>query len=250
MKKSRIIMLSVCVLLVVTSICYINMYNKQQKNIEELNICYELVKETIENGFDKERVSDNKAIFKKVLEKGFTEVTLKKSMFYNEHLSFSANNLWSCPENRMDLNIAHTRDLILAMYLSCVLYNEPENLTDELEWLKDGIWQIDPTPEFIHLIATVYNPNKKEIDALVNAILEFSRTLEHPLDEYHTRAFIYTFVNEYNENHKDDIYTLKNEENFIKEGIELSKKIDKDDFATIWVGYGKVIRLENTTRDS
>lgn len=243
MKKIRIVTSAVCVLFVVIVICCINVHNKQQRDIENLNVCYELIKTTIESGFDKELANENKAIFKEVLEKGISETVFEKSMFYNHKLSFSEEQLWSCPEDRLDLNIAHSRDLILAMYLSCVLSTEPENLSNELAWMKDGIWQIDPTPEFLHLIATSYNPDKTDIDVLVNAFLEFSSTLEHPLDEYHTRAFIYTFINNYNAKHVDDKYVLKNEDEFIKENIEISKKIKKDDFETIWVGYGKVIRL-------
>ncbi|MBO7178813.1 MAG: hypothetical protein J6V78_00600 [Clostridia bacterium] len=243
MKKLRIIIPSVCILLVASVVCCIVTYIKQQKNVEELNTCYELITKTVENGFDKKNASENKALFKKILENGITKKEFKKSKFFNDDISFSATNQWNCPQNRLDLNMAHCRDLVLAMYLSCILATEPENLANELEWMKDGVWQMDPKPEFMHLIATAYNPDKSDIDIIVNAILEFSQTLEHPLDEYHTRAFIYTFVNDYNETHKDDVYVLQNEEELIKEGIEISKKIAKDDFATIWVGYGKVIRL-------
>lgn len=245
MKKIRIVTVSICLLLAVSIVCSIVMYNRYKKNVEKLNTCYELISKTIENGFDKELEVEKKALFKEVIENGVTESTFKKSKFYNSDISFSASNPWNCSEERMDLNTAHCRDLVLAMYLASVLATEPENLVAELEWMKDGVWQIDPTPEFMYLIATAYNPNKTDIDVLVNAFLDFSHTLEHPLDEYHTRAFIYIFVNNYNERHIDDKYILENEEELIKEGIEISKRIDEEDFATIWVGYGKVIRIDS-----
>ncbi len=242
MKKSKIFTLLLSVFLVVCVACSVFIYQKHQQRVEQLDFCYEYITETIEYGFDKKQASDVKLLFKEVLENGVTDKVFRNSKFFNSNISFSEISPWVCPENRNDLNVAHCRDLILAMYLSSVLATEPENLVNEFELLKDGIWQLDPKPEFMYLIATKYNPNKKDIDILVNAIIEFSQTLEHPLDEYHTRAFVYTLMNDYNENHKNNEYVLKNEEKFIEENIEISEKIDKDDFATIWVGYGKVIR--------
>ncbi len=247
MKKIKIFVLLLSAFLVVCIACSVVIYQRHQQEVEQLNSCYKYITETIEYGFDKKQASDKKLLFKEVLENGITENAFRKSEFYNSKISFSEASLWVCPENRSDLNVAHCRDLVLAMYLSSVLASEPENLINEFEWLKDGIWQLDPKPEFMHLIATKYNPTKEDIDVLVNTVIEFSQTLEHPLDEYHTRAFVYTFINDYNENHKSNKYVLKNEENFIKENIEISEKIDKDDFATIWVGYGKVIRTVEQT---
>ncbi len=249
MKKIKIFILLLSIFIVVCVVCNTAIYKKYQQEVEQLNFCYEYITETIEYGFDKKQASNMKLLFKEVLKNGISENAFRKSEFYNSNISFSKASPWICPEDRSDLNVAHCRDLILAMYLSSVLATEPENLINEFEWLKDGIWQIDPKPEFMHLIATKYNPTKEDIDVLVNAVQEFSKTLEHPLDEYHTRAFVYTFVNDYNEIHKSNEYVLKNEETFIKENIEISKKIDKEDFATIWVGYGKVIRLKDQSGD-
>ncbi len=245
MKKIKIFALFLSIFLVVCGVFSVCIYHNAQREIEQLNLCYEHITETVQYGFDKKQASDNKMLFKEVLENGISEYEFKKSKFYNSNITFSETSAWYCPENRSDLNAAHCRDLVLAMYLSCVLATEPEQLTNEFELLKDGIWQLDPKPEFMHLIATKYNSSKEDIDFLVNSIIEFSLTLEHPLDEYHTRAFVYTFVNDYNEIHKSNEYVLKNEETFIKENIEISKEIAEEDFATIWVGYGKVIRLES-----
>lgn len=245
MKRLKAAIISICILLVVSVFFGIMVYNTNNKKADNLDVCYEHAVQIKENGFDKESAESQKALFKNVLENGVTEKDFKNSKFYNSDISFSSLNSWNCPENRVDLNTAHCRDLILAMYLSCVLATEPDSLVNELEWMKDGIWQMDSKPEFMYLIATAYNPDKNDIDTLVNAFLDFSHTLEHPLDEYHTRAFIYTFINDYNENHKDEEYVLENEEQFIKENIEISNKIEKEDFATMWVGYGKVIRLNS-----
>lgn len=241
--KKKIGILLLCLFLVVCVVCSVAIYHNN-KEVEKLNSCYEYITETIEYGFDKEQALERKNVFKEILENDITEHAFRNSNFNNSDISFSAVTPWLCPNDRSDLNVAHCRDLILAMYLSSVLATEPENLANEFELLKDGVWQIDPKPEFMHLISTKYNPSKEEIDIIVNAVIEFSQTIEHPLDKYHTRAFVYTFINDYNENHKDDEYVLKNEEKFIKENIDISNKIDKDDFATIWVGYGKVVRLK------
>lgn len=246
MKRSKkyIIISLLAVFLVALIACGIAVYHKQQQKVEKLNSCYEYITETIENGFDKEHASEKKELFKEVLENDISENVFRKSKFYNSDISFSALFSWNCPEFRSDLNVAHCRDLVLAMYLSCVLSTEPEKLVDEFELLKDGIWQMDPTPEFMHLIATKYNPTKEDIDVLVNSVIAFSETIEHPLDKYCTRAFVYTFINNYNANHKDDKYVLENEDEFIKETIAIYKQINKDDHGTTWVGYGKVIRWE------
>ncbi len=245
MRKIKLFIILFSVVLVICVACGIYTYQKHQQEVEQLNSCYEYITETIEYGFDKKQAVDEKMLFKEVLENGVSENAFRKSEFYNSNISFSEASPWICPEDRSDLNVAHCRDLILAMYLSSVLATEPTKLINEFELLKDGIWQLDPKPEFMHLIATKYNPTKEDIDILINALIEFSQTLEHPLDEYHTRAFVYTFINDYNEDHKNSKYVLKDEEIFIKENIEISKTIDKDDFATIWVGYGKVIRKQS-----
>ncbi len=242
MRKRKIMYFIAIPVLVLCIVCSIAIYHNHQE-VEQLNSCYEYIAETIEYGFDKKQALKREELFKDVLENGITERVFTKSKFNNSNISFSADTPWVCPEDRIDLNIAHCRDLVLAMYLGSVLVNEPENLVNEFELLKDGVWQIDPKPEFMHLIATKYHPSEEEIDILVNAVIEFSKTIEHPLDKYHTRAFVYTFVNDYNNNHKGNEYVLKNEEKFIKENIDISNEIDKYDFATIWVGYGKVIRL-------
>lgn len=219
-------------------------YSDHKENVNQLNMCYKLIESTNENGFNIEDAEKNKLLFKEVLENGVNKIDFIRSEFYKSSITFSEISSWNCPEFRVDLNAAHCRDLILAMYLSCVLATESESLSEELEWLKGGIWQIDPTPEFIHLIANKYNPSNEDIDILVNSIITFSDTLEQPEDKYNTRAFVYTFINNYNEKHKDDKYILKNEKEFLEDNIEIFEKIDEENYATIWVGYGKAIDLD------
>lgn len=240
MKKNKAIIIIVVVILLIGVIAggfIVIKYDMQKKysQLPTLNACYDLVLDCYENGFNKDTAEENKKLFKTALEFGMSKELYKASKFNGTQISFAKDG-YQNPEyvEKYVNEVNHTRDLICAMYLTCVLVTEPENLTAEFNWLLGGSYELLLHPEFNDLVVEKYPITQEEFDLIANSYLAFARTLKDPVDKYYTLAFPFGIVQNYNDNNSEnlngDVLT-----DLGKESISTYEEID--DLPNVWIGY-------------
>ncbi len=259
MKKRKIIIIVISIIVaLVAAFCiykgvnayYVNNGNSfrpaTQEQIDALNACYEPLKDCKENGFDKEKAEELKPILKKALENGVTVNLYRKSDFYNKINDVSFSDI-PIQDGLYDIAVAPVcYDSILAAYLGCVYATEPENLEKELEFLKKGVWILEPVPQFTYFFANYYNISIDDLEYIADTIMSFSNTIEIPVDKYNTMLFASNFVGVYIHREKgtdsEDTDRLKAISNdCLKQAGKVIKQIEDYSLNKIWIGYGENI---------
>lgn len=142
------------------------------------------------------------------------------------------------PTPRNTLKAHHCRDLVLGMYLACVLATEPDQLKSELRLLSDGNWATTLQPEFIDLLAEKYPFTETEMEVVNTAITGFADTIENPLDKFRTYNLVNALRSIYNEAHPGEVYTIKDIDTYTKTLIALMNQVPAYKQDWVWMGYG------------
>ena len=214
------------------------------KKLPALNACYEPIVDCIENGFNTKTAQENKAVFKKALENGVSTDLYKASIFYNQELIFSGQYL---DYKSADADAYCCRDMVCAMFLTCVLATEPENLAKEINVLLDGVFIIDALPQFVYLAADYYPLTFEELNIVAQAFEQLADSRDNPEDKFYTTAFIANLYEMYIANNPEDEEAAQE---YLKPVVSQSVKylkqmtINSDE---IWVGYGKYRKLSGVS---
>lgn len=209
---------------------------KAVQDLPALDACYAPIMDCVENGFNKETAAENKEIFKKALDNGVSKELFEKSKFYDAAISFSSSEPLPTPRNTLKAH--HCRDLVLSMYLACVLATEPDQLKTELRLLSDGNWATTLQPEFIDLLAEKYPFTETEMAVVNTAITDFADTIENPLDKFRTYNLVNALRSIYNEAHPGEVYTIKDIDTYTKTLIALMNQVPAYKQDWVWMGYG------------
>ncbi len=219
-----------------------------QEQIDALDACYEPLKDCKENGFDKEKAEELKPIFKKALENGVTVNLYRKSDFCDKINDVSFSDI-PIQDGLYDVAVAPVcYDSILAAYLGCVYATEPENLEKELEFLKKGVWILEPVPQFAYFFNYSYDISIGELEVLSNAILSFSEGIESSLDRYKTQLMANYLVAAYmhNTSSAKEISKAKElSENIISYSSKTRQQIEETTLNEVWIGYGENVLVVN-----
>ncbi len=259
MKKRKIIIIVISVIVaLVAAFCiykgvnayYVNNGNSfkpaTQEQIDALNACYEPLKDCKENGFDKEKAEELKPVLKKALENGVTVNLYRKSDFYNKINDVSFSDI-PIQDGLYDIAVAPVcYDSILAAYLGCVYATEPENLEKELEFLKKGVWILEPVPQFAYFFNYSYDISIEELEVLSNAILSFSEGIESSLDRYKTQLMANYLVATYMHNTSSAEQISKAKElskDIISYSSKTRQQIEETNFNEVWIGYGENVLI-------
>lgn len=223
----------VAVLLIV--LCLFNSCTVPKEDINTLNICYEISKQTFLEGFEKDDLDffENDKYFVAALENDLYDSCYSKSDFKNRDFYFSIGN----KENaNKEFQINRCKDTLIAMHLACTLSYDSENFEKEfMAWYPTIDFYLCTHSEFVYLILEHYDCTEAEINTIIKAFTKLNGKCTFTVDKYKTLVTLYFMITKYNEQYGKNIEFPKSLETELEKCSDYVK--ENPDEVAFWFGY-------------